>query len=277
MPKPKLQGLAQGGMVEGQDSWTDQPTVKQATMKSPAKLKHPRMVPISGASVRLRDEEDHLEQSEMPGSPSAQPPKADDEMRPDRKGPSVPALKMKKMAEGGHVSMEIGEEPEMDELEHPAGLEEDDDQMKPSDSEIMANHFAHGGEVEDDLLELGPTTIARDDKGYGAIIHKASGGMIQPEPEADDEHHDSIVAAIMAKRHKMADGGMVDIDSNAEEQPNSYYARNEDAALKENYDSDMDDVSQPMDSNEHSDDIDSDSHDMVSQIRRKMSVKRAFR
>lgn len=104
----------------------------------------------------------------------------------------------------------------------------------------------------------------------------AEGGRVNSIDEQALEKHASIAAAIMAKRKMMAEGGQVDIDENAEEQPNSFYKQNEDAALKENYDSDMDDVSQPMDSNLHGDDIDSDDHDMISQIRRKMSKKRVF-
>lgn len=121
----------------------------------------------------------------------------------------------------------------------------------------------------------------------------ARGGEIEmPDHEVEEEHHNSIAAAIMAKRRKdsmsadsesdidhemmMAEGGQVDIDSNNEEQPNGFYNRNEHAALKENYDSDMDDVSQPDDSNEHGDDIDSDKHDMITVIRRKMKSRKQF-
>ena len=106
----------------------------------------------------------------------------------------------------------------------------------------------------------------------------AEGGMIdedqQPMEEADEERHASIAAAIMAKKAKMmAEGGQVDIDSNNDEQPNAYYKANQ-AALKENYDEDFEDMSQPLDSNEHGDDIEADAHDMISQIRRKMKSKR---
>jgi hypothetical protein len=113
--------------------------------------------------------------------------------------------------------------------------------------------------------------------------------MDQPTEEHEEEMHDSLAAAIMAKRRKMmsgsgspdedravhmADGGMVDIESNAKEHPNRYYHQNEDVVLKENYDEDMHDVTQPMDSNEHSDDIDEDVHDMISRIRAKMRAGR---
>ena len=124
-------------------------------------------------------------------------------------------------------------------------------------------------------------------KGYGF----ADGGSIEDEEQM--EHHDSIAAAIMAKRDrmhamidsgamdedkavKMAEGGQVDLDLNSMEQPNKYYGRNEDDVLKENYDEPIHSMSQPMDSNEHGDDIDSDKHDMVSAIRKKMKSRKQF-
>lgn len=176
----------------------------------------------------------------------------------DEESDMISSMPPKKMAEGGSVEMEYGSKPEEDEVVHPEGLESDDDSMSPAQDEYMANRFAEGGEVEED-------------------------------------HHASVAAAIMAKRDrmhavidsgamdeddavKMADGGMVDIDSNNEEQPNGYYNRNEDAALKENYDSDMDDVSQPMDSNEMGDSREDESEnkrDMVGSIRARMKRMRS--
>lgn len=148
----------------------------------------------------------------------------------------------------------------------------------PSEEEYMANHFAEGGEVKS-KEDPGSTEWenSRGDKGYGAIIFKADGGMIdendQPMEEADEEQHDSMVSAIMARRNKMAEGGRVDIESNNQEQPNSFDELNE-AALKENYDSDFSDLDAPLDS--VGDDIDSDDHDMVSKIRNKMIKRRVM-
>lgn len=112
----------------------------------------------------------------------------------------------------------------------------------------------------------------------------AKGGAVAPMSASmdADEHYDSIADAIMAKKRKakMAEGGMVDIDENAEESsanPNTYDDQNELAAMKENYDSDMDGISQPMDSNEMGDELsDEDSHDMVSMIRKKMKTKKGM-
>lgn len=252
-----------GKKPPSEDSWTSTPERRQSMqgMKT-TPIKHPKMVPSTGFSSRLRDQEDDLQESaKVNNGPQIEPPKAYDEEEADKLGPEVPALHMKRMAKGGMINKAISmDEAEEDLVEHPAGLETDDDQMGPSEDEYMANHFAEGGEC-----------IDRPDAGYGAVICKADGG------EIEEDHHDSIAAAIMAKRRKMAEGGQVDIEENNMEQPNGYYNRNEEAALKENMDSDFMSEDQPMDSNEHSDDIDSDIHDMVSVIRRKMMAKRGMR
>lgn len=144
-----------------------------------------------------------------------------------------------------------------------------EDKAVPKD-EMMDDHFAKGGEIPEEAKTEGISYTDRADKGYGKIIFKAEGGMI------DADSHDSIADAIMAKRERMkmmAEGGMVDIEDNGQEDANGMDELNE-AALKENYDSDMEDVSQPMDSNEHGHEIDSDKHDMVGKIRNKMIRKR---
>lgn len=249
-------------------SWTDQPTVRQAQKPSITPLSRPKMA--QGIfKVRDRndvDKEEMMMQEMPPASPDDQPDSEYNEMGADRKGPSVPDEskphnkdQRKAYAEGGsvsgnrdldaasrsslasRVSDEYGSGPEEDHVMHPEGLESDDDSMRPSEDEIMSSHFADGGEVE-------------------------------------EEHHASIAAAIMAKDREMyADGGQVDIEMNAEEEPNQYYHQNEDAALKENYDSDMKDMCQPMDSNEHADERESseeNEHDMVSRIRSRMMKQR---
>lgn len=226
------------------------------------KLPGPKMAPSDVFSTKLRDQEAHL---------MDMAPMKHDGMSED-KGPDEDEYMANHFAKGGmingKVSMSAAEE---DEVEHPAGLESDNDQIKPSDEEIMADHFAHGGAVNDTVKP--PSADDRPDRGWGAIIFKADGGMVD-ESEMDEDEHASIAAAIMAKRRKMADGGMVDIESNEEEQPNEYDSRNQ-AILKEHYGDDLDDIHQPMDSNEHGDVLeDEDSHDMVSMIRRKMKSVR---
>lgn len=102
--------------------------------------------------------------------------------------------------------------------------------------------------------------------------HFAKGGMADA-----DEHYSSIADAILAKKKHAkayADGGMVDLEHNSEEEPNQYYGMDEDAAKKEMYDDDQL-MDQPEDSNEHGDEIDSDKHDMVDAIRKKIKYKQA--
>lgn len=159
--------------------------------------------------------------------------------------------------------------------------------------QVMDKRMAKGGEIAEQNMEVKP------DKGFGKIIilgkdedkkKMAEGGSIeremdmQPEEEAEEERESSIVAAIMAKRRKeqensdsdidmmLAEGGQVDIDENNDEESNQFDELSE-AALKENYDEDFESMSQPNDSNLIGDEREkdeSDKHDMVSQIRRKM-------
>lgn len=77
-----------------------------------------------------------------------------------------------------------------------------------------------------------------------------------------------------------SDEDQVDLNLNSMEQPNKYYPRNENEVLKENYDDDMKDMSQPRNSNLMGDSEESDSenkHDMISQIRSKMNRQRQFK
>lgn len=259
--------------------WTGQSTTRQAQSKPKVQaIKHPRMVPTNAFSTKLYGREEHLEDSANPGPYDQQPGRDLDEEDAKKQGsnPDMPKphTTAKAYAKGGHVEAEYGKGPENDELDEPAGLEEDDDQRRPAVDEYMTGHMemlAEGGMLDSDDSED------------------------QPEDEDDAENYSSITASIMARRDRMhaaidsgahdmdeavrmADGGMVDIDENAEEQPNAYYARNEDAALKENFDSDIDDMTQPMDSNEHGRELsDEDSHDAVDSIRKKMMSRRQFK
>ena len=102
----------------------------------------------------------------------------------------------------------------------------------------------------------------------------AKGGSVRSEMEFDeDPRATSIADAILEKKHRMAEGGMVDIEENGEEEGSTPYDdMNADAAKKELYDDDqMSD--QPEDSNEHGDereDGESDKRDRIEAIRRRM-------
>lgn len=99
----------------------------------------------------------------------------------------------------------------------------------------------------------------------------ANGGLVSFEESEEYNSPVSIADEIMRKR-RMSDGGQVDLEANSEESPNFEDQQSFKANGKEQYDLSQLDP-QPEDSNEHGDDIDSDEHDMVSQIRRKMKSR----
>lgn len=135
------------------------------------------------------------------------------------------------------------------------------DDKRPPEDEYMADHFAEGGEAEG--------------------------------------HYDSVSDAIMSKkRKKYADGGMVDLNENAEEEPNNEDDMSFEALKKENYSEEagLEHMGSPEDSNEHGRELhdadehskesefhegekfherDADDTDMLNAIMRKMRAKRS--
>lgn len=278
--------------------WTDRPDLKQARYGAKTTpIKHPKMVPQSTYSVRLRDEEDHLESSAAPSSPKAQPAPWHDEEGPDRQGTKVPDMasqhnnKRKPYAKGGSVSgssdmdsaehaelhdmvhMEYGSGPEEDRVEHPHEPM-DDMEMRPSEEEYMAGRFAEGGMAHE-----------MDD---------------QPEDEEMLEHDASVAAAVMARRKKMARGGEIledspdilshdsiysddssqaDLSRNADEDANEEDQLSFDALRKENYSESDALMDQPEDSNEHSpehEEMDVNDRSLVDRVRSRMKAKSAI-
>lgn len=293
-----------------QSSWTDSPTMKQSMSKGMSQpISHPKMVPTNAFSTRLYNKEGKLEDSAKPSNPKDQPEADMNEKGPNRKGPMSHDLKLKMMAKGGMLP--AGSEDDM--VEHPAGLEEDDDEMSPAESEFMAGKvpmLADGGDVDED------DSITEDPEyGEASMVHHkpepeeggkyAEGGSIhhemdeQPEPEEDDEHYSSITASIMARRAKMheaidsgshdedmaeadmmAEGGEVDLSENADESPNNEDQMSFDALKKESYSETpgLNALDSPEDSNEHGHELsDEDANDMVSKMRSKMMARRQFR
>ncbi len=297
--KPKIQGLYDGGLVDTndkneisrnkgkkasqQDKWTDRPTKAQAQKPSRTPLSEPKMAESGVIRTTLRRNEHDLMHTIPPESPKAQPTHTLDEERPNRSGPKVHPMKM--MAKGGEIDLE---DEDHDAQEHHAS----------EDSE-------YGGNAEnDDAPEDSPLAGLTDEETQPVdefmAGHFAKGGHI-PEDEdnyADDGHHDSIAAAIMARRDRLhdeidsgahdedlaaayAEGGEVDLAHNAEEEPNNEDQMSFEALKKENYsESDgLDDLDQPTDSNEHGDEREDETHDKndrVSSIRSKMKSKRQF-
>lgn len=168
-----------------QSGWTDTPTERQAIsnngrMVKP--IKHPRMVASNVVQTRLRDEEDHMQSSMSPGPYDAQPPQHDDEEGADRQGTKVPDMQRehnngrKPYALGGAVEGE----------EHSPHSR----QMRDARSN------------EDHIMEINP---AHD-------IHSPDDSEDQPRHEADMEHEDSLVAAIMARNTRPRSGADSDSD-----------------------------------------------------------------
>ncbi|MES2214581.1 MAG: hypothetical protein V4485_00975 [Pseudomonadota bacterium] len=282
---------------------TDNITVKQAQRPSITPLSRPKMVGSSVFSVRDRDDVDkdlNRMSSEAPDGYGKQPRKRYDEEEAAKSGDEVPD-----MAKQHNNS----KPPYKKAIEDQYSEDEADPMMK------QPKQYAKGGAVEDE------ETIVRPDSGFGKIImirkddeHKyADGGsveremMMQPEPEAMEERHASLAAAIMAKRQAaaklnsdsdedemllMAEGGeilshdsihsdnssQVDLRRNAQEDANEEDQLSFNALRKENYSESegLNQLNQPKDSNEYGDaeeDAESDPHDMVSQIMKKRKAK----
>lgn len=152
----------------------------------------------------------------------------------------------------------------------PAGIDSEASMSKRASEDQRVDFMAMGGMADhNDNID----SLDMDGK---KMVGPANPSLAQAHMEMDDE--DQMIMEILQKRRQMyAQGGEVDLDHNSMEQPNSFYERNEDAALKENYDEDMEDVSQPEDSNEHGDkreDDEENEDDMVGQIRKKMKSKK---
>ena len=356
-------GRNRGDKPAKQDSMTSRPDIAQSTRgpKTTA-IKHPKMVPSSVFSTRLRSEEDDLQDSAGTNDgPEHQPPQHDDEEGPDRQG--TPPHKMKMMAEGGKVDTKTGgaktggaktsttgnktktggSNPggastggagtvtittrdlgskginvsnvggKTDSKNHggmdPGDEDDDGKTMMAEGGEI--NDFEPMSSAENDNTEH-PPGLESDNDQMGDkdamndhMTMLAEGG--QAEMEAD--HHDSIAAAIMAKRGlkrlmqdsgsadedaaeayasdgsvqsgsstmNYADGGQVDLKENSMEQPNGYYARNK-AALKENYDEGMDDAHTPMDGEDGDEREDNrgNKKDKIEEMRKRAMSRRNF-
>lgn len=249
------------------DSWTDRPEMKQSRkgMKTTA-IKHPKMVPSSAFSTRLRAEEDDLQESAgVNDGPQRELPEHDNEERPDRKGPDVRDMERehsngrKPYAKGGKVSFSEAEE---DNEEHPAGLEDENDMMGPDEDEFMASHFAEGGMIDEERDIMDAASIAA---ACMAKLHKyARGGEILSEDSMESD-----------------DSDQVDLSRNADEDANMEDKASFDALRKENYSesdglNELDyDAENIGDEREASSENDHD-EDMVDSIRRKMKNRSAI-
>jgi hypothetical protein len=196
--------------------------------------------------------------------------------------------KKKMMAQGGTVNAKTESRPSTQEdkpsipMGSPSGPEFADEtrasiDFKPTKDEMdmlrtRRIKMAEGGWVDG-------YDMSADDQDHDRDLNMDSGPNSHAQEidaNSEDERPASIVAAIMSKRKKFADGGMVDLDENAKEDKNNLDDDNYGALKKENYSekSGLDDLDEPSDSNEQGDDLeDEDSHDMISSIRSKMNKK----
>lgn len=231
----------------------DQPTVVQAQKPSKMPLKHPKMVPQSIYSVRMRDEEDHLEQADAPAPYAEQPPQRDNEEQPDRQGPSMHMEaphndeQEKAYAEGGHV---------------------EDSMDQPSDEELEEHHSSIAAAImakKDREMRMG------SDSDIDDVVRMALGGEILEDDQAPTSH-DSIYSD---------DSDQADLSRNADEDANEEDQLSFNALRKENYSESegLQQLDSPDDSNLHGDNEESESenkHDKISAMRSRMSKRRQF-
>lgn len=272
-----------------EDSWTSRPDIKQSQKGKTSPLKHPKMVPQSAYSVRLRDQEDDLQDSAgVNDGPQHQPSEQDNEEGPDRQGPKVPDMQRqhndgrKAYAKGGHVEMEYGSGPEEDMAEHPAGLESDDDEMSPPEDEFMAGHFAEGGMIDNEEELEHAASIA------AAIMSKMKSQRLAEGGEVVGSQ-DSMFDIMKKKRngddsiYAHPEEDQADLSRNAEEDANMEDQTSFNALRKENYSESegLEALDQPHDSNLHGDPHEDDEEnihdgDIVRAIRSKMKRKSAI-
>lgn len=332
----KMVSRNSGKKAPKDDSWTDTPTERQAVMNNGRKvlpIAKPRMVPSDSFSTRLYDEESRLQSSASPGPYGEQPPRHDDEEGPDRQGPKVPDMQRehnngrKPYAQGGMLRKDSGiqemeredeahlqskESPSQDEGSHDAEMRDEEGQNRqgPKVRDMEDEHstgrkpYAGGGKIsdfhEDMDAELNPA--------HGR--YSPDDSEDQPHDEEMMEHHDSIAAAVMAKRDRRAaqmsdsdidemmrlynggeikshpsiysdDSDQADLSRNANEDANEEDQLSFNALRKENYSESegLRQLDNPRDSGEHGDTEEMgshDEHDMVDSIRRKMRAKRQF-
>lgn len=154
-------------------------------------------------------------------------------------------------------------------------------------ADVIMQKMADGGIIEPNNVEKGMKAIREafepkpKPEASPAPVNKAYGGEIMKELYDDEDEDagniDSLADQIMRKKY--ADGGMVDLEEESEEQPNYYDELNELAADEPQYDDDQLSA-QPLDSNEDGDEYDSrdesDEHDMVDKIRQRIKMRRGY-
>jgi hypothetical protein len=206
--------------------WTDNPTVRQAQANDirgrTQKVKHPKMVPQSTYSTRLRDEEDDLQSSAAPASPEEQPSAWHDEEDAKKRGEgpekqTAHSTGREVMAKGGKVEADDYDKPdpnaatdskmhltpsESDGEAYADAHEEEHQEQTSGDPDMESPHNQYQSKPYDGTEDADKPSDEEYDTSRQAHAY-AEGGGVQPEPEEEEEHHDSIAAAIMARRDRM--------------------------------------------------------------------------
>ncbi len=206
----------------------------------------------------------------------------------------------KKMAKGGLVSAKTESRPSTQETTNDTPSVSEKGQRGPTlqtsnKSAVGPSQSRHPGEIEIDARR---ERMAKIDDARTAAEMAMKGTSTDPQGiDADhdediadarlahggevEDHYDSIADAILAKKRKakmMAEGGMVDLSRNADEDLNQEDQQSFEAGRKENYSESegLEDLTSPMDSNEHSPEHEPmDVHDesIVDSIRRKKKAR----
>lgn len=286
----------------GEDSWSDNPTVRDAQSPSPHKLSQPKLVgsdEFSSRNKQMRDEENDLGDSIHPETDRAQPNKRDDEIGPNRQGPKVSDMERQhgnkraayEMSKENQYSEDVADA-NMKKIQSPPGrYAQGGPVMEPEDEGMELMERSDEGNMQG---RLSPGRHGEQPKGqYDEIEAPHSAGPLDMERQHNngrpayakggeiEDHYESIADAILAKKRKskmMAEGGQVDLSRNADEDLNFEDQQSFKAGRKENY-SESEGLAQldsPMDSNEHSpehEEMDVNDKDIVESIRRKKRAK----
>jgi hypothetical protein len=191
------------------------------------------------------------------------------------------AAKHRMYANGGIVD-EDGSQAQQDGYPGTPAAKPDDDRRPKSayidtdqwsDDELPSRKpFAKGGMVRGDH---NARLSDRDEARSTSMPSQKMPSLNPSELMTAQQRANATAEAVMKSRKKnMDDGGEVDIQANGDEEGSSPYDdMNADAVENGEYD-DSQLSDQPMDSNQTGDDIESDVHDLVDTIRKKLMAKR---
>jgi len=209
-----------------------------------------------------RTDEGDMQQDLAPGEHGEQPASWRDEEDADGHGNDVPALHMKRMANGGEATQRRS--------------------TLDSQEPIREHTYTSDEEALDHAASIVSAVMAKRKMMAegGAAVELDSGKRIPPDPDAGA--HDGILSKMLGmarggpiKSHDSIysdDSDQADLSRNADEDANEEDQTSFNALRKENYSESagLSQLDAPMDSNEDGRTIDHDKHDMLDEIRNKM-------